>query len=97
MGKVKVQERKQFASIFKERKKESALFFREAFALDEQTWKVSRFVKDPDEYKELRNIVFRHYPLFIDLFVTLAARSSYPNIDNFTIQMFAQETGLLDH
>ena len=73
------------------------MFYREAFALDEQTWKVARFVKDPEEYKELRNIVFRHYPLVVDLFVTLASRSNYPNIDNFTIQMFAQETGLLDN
>jgi len=61
VNQIENQKIRKFNSIFKDRKKESALFFREAFELDEGNWKVNRLIKETEEYAECRNIVFRHY------------------------------------
>jgi hypothetical protein len=41
-------------------------------------------------------MVARYFDKLQEIFISLAARSKFPNIDNFTIQAFAQETGILD-
>jgi len=57
---------------------------------------VGRLVKDSSEYKECRDTVARHYDKIHEVFISLAARSKFPNIDLFTISTFCQETGILD-
>jgi hypothetical protein len=57
---------------------------------------VDRLIKEQDEYKECRNIVFRYYQILHEIFVILAVRSHYPNIDSITIHMFCQETAIMD-
>ena len=93
---TKEKEAKSVNSIFKDRKKEGVKFYREAFECDEFKWKVGRLIKNEDEYKSCKEIVLRYFERLSDIFISLASRSKFPNLDNFTVVAFFQHIGWID-
>jgi hypothetical protein len=69
---------------------------REVFNSDEKLWKVNRLVRDPTDYADCREFIAKNYDKIHDIFLTVAARSRYPNIENFSVQTFANELGIMD-
>lgn len=80
---------KEYLSIFKQRKVDTLAMYKEAFNIDETQWKVNRLIRDEQEYIDCRNLVARHFDKLKEIFIVLAARSAFPVVDNFTIQMFS--------
>ena len=73
-------------SFFKTRKVDSIAFLKDAFIMDESEWKVGRLIsKDPDDYRNCRLIVERNFEKLKDVFISLAARSNFPQVELFTI------------
>ena len=59
-------------------------------------WRVPRFVKDPEEYREVVDIISSNYEELKLIFVNLIAGDSYPGIGWNDFAAFCRATDILD-
>lgn len=65
-------------SVFKLWKEDTPEILGRALAHDYKYWKVKKFIKDPQELKEIMEITQRHFPMLKSLFLQTVAKGSDP-------------------
>ena len=68
-----------------------------AFNEDIKLWKGYRFIKDEGERKETEDKMKKYFPILKDIFINLAARSSWPNIGSLDMCDFATKAKIVDN
>ena len=64
-----------FKTIFAPWPEEGDHVFRQCIEHDIKLWKVTRLIKDPDDYNAVKNILLKHAKLMTHLFMYLTSKS----------------------
>ena len=69
-------------SILKDWKADNSATYRKCIEHDEENWKIDnpQFIKDPQDYALLKNLIVQHYAVLKDLFIHTAAKDYFPSI-----------------
>ena len=85
-------------SVMKEWKVDNHEILLKCMEQDEDKWGFNNkaFMKDPNEYHQLRQCIELNLSLLKEIFIHLAARDNFPFIKNAASEIFATSTGLLE-
>ncbi len=54
--------------------------YRKAFEADMRYSKIHKFIKDPQQYDEISNILLENYPRIFEVYLYCSGRSNYPSV-----------------
>ena len=83
-------------SIFSAWPNEGDGLFRQCIEHDVKIWKVTRLIKDQDDYQKTCQVLYKHAKVLQHLFMFLAAKSQFPAIGLLDIGAFCQESQIID-
>ena len=86
-------------SVFKEFKDDTTDHLKKCFEEDMAFSKIKRTCKKAEmeeEFKAIKQVLFKHYERLKDIHLYYSGRSSYPTISMNDWQIFSHETKLLD-
>ena len=75
---------------------ENEPIFRSCIEHDVKYWKVTRLIKDPDDYAAVIRVLLKHSKLLTHLFLYLASKSQFPAIGLLDFGTFCQDSGIVD-
>ena len=84
------------ANVFDEWIVDTDETYKELVDFDEFWWKVNRFVKDPEDYANIKNLLVKHMKILKLIYTTLIACSDFPNISWLDFAQFIKECDILD-
>ena len=85
-----------FRSIFATWPQEGEPMFKQCVEHDIRMWKVTKMIKDTDDYAATTQILLKNSKLLVHLFIALAAKSNFPTIGLLDIGAFCQESHIID-
>ena len=97
-SKIKVIERsfKKETSVFKDWKVDTPMTYLKCHDHDQKNWKIPRFVKDQADQQKCWDIITEHFKKLKDIFITLSAKSMFPNISWIDFTTFCDHCKVLD-
>eukprot|EP00347_Sterkiella_histriomuscorum_P014450 403360819 len=97
-SKIKVFQRvfKKDTSVFKDWKEDTASSYLKCGEHDQKFWKIPRFVKDPIEQQLCFDLVQANFKHLKNIFISLACKSSFPNISWIDFTTFCESCKILD-
>jgi hypothetical protein len=83
-------------SVFKGWIKDSRSSIAASLKLDLSYWRVPRFVKDPEDYRQVVDVISENFVQLKHIFINLISSDSYPGIGWNDFSAFCRATDILD-
>jgi hypothetical protein len=83
-------------TIFAQWPEETPTHYRQAIEHDIRLWKVTRLIKDPDDYKRASKIIVKNAKMLCDLFKYISGKSQFPAINMFDVSAFCADSRIID-
>jgi tRNA-dihydrouridine synthase len=83
-------------NVFKNWQNDTTDVLEAAIRADQEAWKVSKFVKDPVEYKNICQLVRQHYMYLKQIFVSITSRDNFPSASTLNVTALLHEAQMLD-
>ena len=83
-------------NVFKNWQHDTPYLLEQSMRHDIEAWKVLKFVKEPNEYREICLILKQNYNYLAQLHKSISARDSYPTVGLLQVTTILQEADILD-
>ena len=86
-----------YKTIFAPWPNEGEPLYRQCMEHDIKLWKVTRLIKDADDYKATTVVLLKHAKVIQNLFAYLCGKSQFPTIGLLDLGVFCQDSKIIDN